>query len=858
MYSWRILALFGWIFTSSFTAAQPTTTPTSTAAVPQSTACGDIVNSGNFLFPASLVYECLNSVPFNPAVATRFLSYWNDTIQFQSTLAYLKDPPSSYQQQGVDLVAGLNQLQEAIDEGKFPNQYQFEAALAHLLYAAHDYHLYLDAGVLAVFTFASPRDLISVSKDGVSEPKIYFADDLFDSSYFTTFQPSAIKEINGVDSVTYLEQFAANNSFGTLEPNADWNQLMLSPVLDILGYYDVFSGNAQFYPGDTVTFALENDTTITDDFLGLYYNQGPTGPLETGGDFYNFFVLGYYPAGFDPYDDSGDDSGDTTSSSAAPTPTSSQPVSVTPTPTPSSVPGWDNSAYPTVPDVYQPDLATTGGGFLSGYFLKSSSIAILSIPDFDEYGDATHTFQDTVQRFINEAKAAGMTKVVIDVQGNSGGQVLLALDAFMRFFPKVDTFAGSRMRAHNSANVMGITETDLTNGLPMNNSDYGDLIANEWVVTARINAETGESFSSWAEYYGPNTYHNDNFTNVQRYNVSNVLFDDDSSGNNFSSIASIPKRAPPFAARDIIILTDGTCGSSCSLFVESMHHDAGVRVVAVGGRPKAGPMQGAAGTRGARLYELDVLDDNIDFVQQVLQDGQNSAEANFLPNRTIANDVFILDASINLRDQVRRGQTTPLQFTYVPADCRIYFTPQTVYNYTNLWTYAANAIWNDTTLCVAGSTGLSDSDGSQSSNTTNTKSSLYSLNLDIANIPGDLPVPGDLTDTNLARRGSTKSLPKCSASLVNKPCPGNNSVCQQTKQCSSAAEAYLCVPTCSGINSRCDGVIGSGTCRAYQKLSNQNVGSQSRFQGLCNVDTLPACKTTFSSGLVAPAPQPKL
>ncbi|KAI8631197.1 hypothetical protein F5Y19DRAFT_425383 [Xylariaceae sp. FL1651] len=853
MPSWRHLAVLGWITTFSLSATQPTTATTSTAAVPQSTACGDIVNSGNFTFPASLVYECMTSVPFNPAVATRFLSYWNDTIQFQSTLAYLKAPPSSYQQPGVDLVRGLNQLQQAVDGGKFGNQYQFEAALGHLLFAAHDYHLYLDAGVLAAFTFASPYDLVSVSLDGVSDPKIYLAEDLFNSNYFTTYQPSAIKEINGVDSVTYLEQFAANNSFGTLEPHADWNQLMLSPVLDILGYFDVFSGGAQFYPGDTVKFALENGTTITDDFLGLYYSQGRTGPLETGGDFYNFFVLGFYPAGFDPAADSGDDSGNGTLSSAAPTPTSSQ--AVLPTPTPSSVPGWNNPAYPDVPDVYQPDLGTTGGGFISGYFLRNLSIAVLSIPNFDEYGEASDTFQSTVQRFIDEAKAAGMTRVVIDVQGNTGGQVLLALDTFKRFFPTVDTFAGSRMRAHNSANVMGTTETDVTNKLTGNDPDYGHLIANEWVTTERINAETGEYFSSWAEYYGPNTYHNDNFTNVQRYNISNVFFDENSSGNNFSSVAQIPTRAPPFASSDIIILSDGTCGSSCSLFVESMHHDAGVRVVVVGGQPKAGPMQGASGTRGARLYELDVLDGNINFVQQVLQQPGNSpSAADFLPNRTEANDMFILDASINLRDQVRKGETTPLQFTYVPANCRIYFTPQTVYNYTNLWAYAANAIWNDTKLCVAGSTGLVDSEGSQTLNTTNTQSSMFSLNLDLTSPPTGLPVPDDLTDINLARRNSQNSLPRCNA---DKKCPGG-SICQETKQCSSAALTFLCVPVCSNINSRCDGVIGSGTCRAISIDSNQTVGLQHRVTGVCNVATLPACKTTFSSGIIAPAPQPKI
>lgn len=130
---------------------------------------------GQDVFNASLVYECLTSVPFNAAVASRFIAYWNDTIQFQSTLAYLKNPPASYQQPAVDIVAGLSELQNAVNDGAFKNQYEFEAALQVLLVSAHDAHLYLNAGILAAFTFASPYDIVSLSIDGAELPKVYLA-----------------------------------------------------------------------------------------------------------------------------------------------------------------------------------------------------------------------------------------------------------------------------------------------------------------------------------------------------------------------------------------------------------------------------------------------------------------------------------------------------------------------------------------------------------------------------------------------------------------------------------------------------------------------------------------------------------
>jgi hypothetical protein len=233
------------------------------------------------VFNASLIYECLTSVPFNPAVATRFLDYYNDTLQFQSTLTYLESPPTSYQQPSVDLLGGLVELQQGIDSGIFPNQYEFEAALARLLYAAHDAHLTLFAGILSAFSFGSPYEIVSISLDSIQLPKVYLAVDLDSSNNFANYTPSPIASINGIDTTTYLTGFASSNSYGTLEPHSDWNQLFLSAAQNIQGVYSIFGGGATFYPGDTISFKLENGTEVNDFYLGVYYDQGPVGPLET-------------------------------------------------------------------------------------------------------------------------------------------------------------------------------------------------------------------------------------------------------------------------------------------------------------------------------------------------------------------------------------------------------------------------------------------------------------------------------------------------------------------------------------------------------------------------------------------------
>ena len=94
------------------------------------------------------------------------------------------------------------------------------------------------------------------------------------------------------------------------------------------------------------------------------------------------------------------------------------------------------SGFPENPIIAQPDLGLYGGGSLSGYFLKENSLAVLSVPSFQEYGEAIGTFSETIRDFIASSKAAGMEKFLIDLQQNYGGETLLAFDTFKHFFPE--------------------------------------------------------------------------------------------------------------------------------------------------------------------------------------------------------------------------------------------------------------------------------------------------------------------------------------------------------------------------------------------------------------------------------------
>lgn len=301
----------------------------------------------------------------------------------------------------------------------------------------------------------------------------------------------------------YLTKFAALNSVGMVEPHADWNQLMSGPAQDIQGHSNIFSGEATFYPGDALNFTFANGSSLETWWLAVYNNVEYTGPLTTGGDFYNYFVLGLLPASYDPDNTPAAFKFNTSATNSTEPDTKS----------------WyetSSKAYPDDPVIVQKDLSIQGGGVITGYFLDDNSTGVLSIPSFSQIGWDIGNFSESISDFITQAQDAGISRVIIDLQQNYGGQAELAFVTFKQFFPDLYPFAGSRRRSHELANVLGSAITGFWNSLSLEDESqqarkYQD-IADEWVVTPRLNAETGKNFTSWSEYFGPRAYKGDNFS----------------------------------------------------------------------------------------------------------------------------------------------------------------------------------------------------------------------------------------------------------------------------------------------------------------------------------------------------------
>ena len=132
----------------------------------------------------------------------------------------------------------------------------------------------------------------------------------------------------------------------------------------------------------------------------------------------------------------------------------------------------------------------------------------------------------------------------------------------------------------------------------------------------------GKGFASWDDFIGPVQLHGGNFTKLFQLNYSNEALSDNSKGN--IVITGTNNRTDftqVFNASDMVMLYDGYCASTCTVFSELMKTLGGVQSIAVGGRPQLAAMQGVGGVKGSNVQEMQTM---IEIAGEVFQIGNQS------------------------------------------------------------------------------------------------------------------------------------------------------------------------------------------------------------------------------------------
>lgn len=206
------------------------------------------------------------------------------------------------------------------------------------------------------------------------------------------------------------------------------------------------------------------------------------------------------------------------------------------------------------------------------------------------------------------------------------------------------------------------------------------------------------------------------YTNYMRWDLTGPEF-------NLTS----PVEGQRWNPEDIVIVGDGMCSSTCTLFVSAMVA-AGVRTVTYGGRPQRGPMQIIGGVEGSQVLTFDDIwelsheamqramaklnrtvmqdpnsNDNPTITTTIELDG--SEEKSFgdvdhdestvehmlahLPRRKLRGK-----GVINLRNAFDPGRDVPREFVYRANDYRLPMKREEWERIEVLWKRVAQEVWH--------------------------------------------------------------------------------------------------------------------------------------------------------------------
>ncbi|KIW23025.1 uncharacterized protein PV07_11257 [Cladophialophora immunda] len=657
---------------------------------------------------AELAYECMRSVPNYQEPAIRLLNSLRTFLEFQSNKEYLLNPPSGYLFPSLDFDGEFDTIQKKVEAGAYESEYDMQVDITALLTSARDGHLSWNGDLMNSFTFSRTTGLAAVSSDGEEIPQVYSQDDLLaadgDTGKLgpaTGYAPSPVTSIDGVDVVTFLLTQSMVTRFQ--DPDALWN--LLFPTL--ANKWSPLFQVPTYYPGPSTNITFANGTTFQ--YPNVAIVNVPLDGIQTGDDAYSSFC----PGAFETQTVS-----DTTAASSATSTSSSQAPATTDAP----------PASPTIPGFPYPVIKHSAGS-VAGYYLNDTGltdVAVLQILEFQSQTDNSQEyereFQSVVEKFLDASVQTGKRKLVIDLQGNGGGYIDLGTDTFAQLFPSIAPNSKSNLRDHLGFWILGNAASEAVTAAKKT-SDVSDEQLDEYVYSPMsyqsVVSYQFYDFPDFETYYGPYPAYSGNWSAFFQNNYTDPSSSDfEGQGIIITGTNNRTGHRQPFAAQDIVVLTDGYCASTCTVFSEYLKSFANVQFIAVGGRPQTGPMQAVGGVKGSQVFEFDAMVPNwVDLFNSPNNTFLGLANGTIWENFTyepVLREMGYSGGGVNGRNHFRIGDqtNTPLQFVYEAADCRVWWTREMLYDPTFLWSRVATIAFQErkgtqfnSKYCVTNSTG---------------------------------------------------------------------------------------------------------------------------------------------------------
>jgi len=537
-----------------------------------------------------------------------------------------------------------------------------------------DSHFTYSPALLGAFQFTRALNLTSVSSDGIELPKVFDINDVLAPG-------ESVSEVASIDDLPiqdYLTKLGTVS--GCQDPDAQFNSLFwsiptgadisysLSPILPDAHTVKFANGSSRVY-SNTAAVVADFSTITTGEELQAAIEIPPPGS-------------------------------ETSAAAAAKVRRQDAEPSDSPaTPTATVSPGFPEP------------VAIHPNSYMAGYFLNSTDhedTAVLSVTSFaptvDAEGAGTKEFAATrkfVRDFFAACAKAGRTKLVIDVSSNGGGLAMQGYELYRNLFPGNKCWSGSRLRAHAALNILG-------ENLYATNSSGKEVTHGLY-----LDPRTGKAYPNWKDFYGPVSAPEDKETSIAVDDFANKAYLQEEDGTSFFVTGfdpSDPAPPQPFAKENIIALTDGKCHSTCAIFMGLMQREAGVRTVALGGRPLAAPMQAVGGVKGSEVAPIKEIQST--WSTNIIAKGVTISKE-LLPGLPTDNlpplmPVDLKDVKVNYRnaypeDKMNDDKAPPRQFLYEAANCKRFYKGEYLSDLTALWRDVADVAWRGG-LCVSGST----------------------------------------------------------------------------------------------------------------------------------------------------------
>ncbi|KAF8448482.1 hypothetical protein BDZ91DRAFT_751931 [Kalaharituber pfeilii] len=662
--------------------------------------------------PAKEAYACLIGIIIDKELAQHTLEQTRKFSQILSSQVFFKHPedvPLNINR--VDLNGTLDAIEKKISS-KYTSEYEFGRDLAELFGSYHDGHTMIVPRCTVAFgTFEHDYPLVAIVEPGETEMRIHLADSV------TGEVGDEVVEIAGEPAMKHLLDLVlvlkGPSDAAWIDADTRWNELFVYRGVT------VSKGNfaaRDLYPGEDFHMKLASGKVIDVHWyvhvgdaedakatlkdtaaLGKACRTLPPAPEEDNEEEHEENDDETDDT-YEPEDEDEDEDQDNTQGSLHRTNhgnsgTHHRPKRSTLFGLPeklrkristheftpeqirrisardgSTVEDFSDLNIPDTPPQAMPPLAYRMNATEQSLYLLNDNIAVWgfhSMLSNTEGVDEIKFFYYWRSYMINSIellKTAGIKKVILDFTNNGGGSVVLGMETVRRFFPEAEPFYGVTYRRNPQVDTY-IEDTNVTVAL-------NDMDGNDW-----------ESLEAFLE---PKQWKDDFFTQIGRFDqLSNSL--QEIPGVEFTFTGP-----PPFAKEDMVILTNGACGSTCAIVVEALT-SIGVASIAVGGQPLDKghkTMQVVGGIKGYQVADMTWWGT----IKDELEDDDPSKP--YFPEPF---KVAMAVATMNLRNSYDPSDTDiPLEFQYQPANGHLWYTSQMINDKRILWNDVARMAWDTT------------------------------------------------------------------------------------------------------------------------------------------------------------------